>query len=294
MTEARALALGLVTYRLEPPPGWRVVEEDPRYAAFLVDEAAVAAAIPVRLRAEDPGPPPAGAPLFDTVDAWTAWRDGDDLVVHMAPAAAGPPLWSARVTRDGAVEVHCGAALRREQARELQNPLRYPLDQVLATQMLPPQGALVVHGAGGLRSGRAFAFPGRSGAGKSTLMRLMRSRPEVVGLSDDRVVLQAPTPDAAAYAYGTPWAGDEQVSSPSSGPLAALVFLHHASADRLVPIEARSAAAQLLPTLCIPWFDAERVAQGLAICDALVRAVPCYELHFRPVPESLQVLDVLW
>jgi hypothetical protein len=45
-------------------------------------------------------------------------------------------------------------------------------------------------------------------------MRLCAARPEIAGLSDDRVIVRRV--DGAAWVYGTPWAGEARVASASS------------------------------------------------------------------------------
>jgi hypothetical protein len=284
-----------IRFTLEPPAGWRVVEEDPRYLPFLNGVGVSDHEVTVRLSFDRPSVE--GLPvLFDTGDAWRALRDGEDVLVDMAPPGVPGRLWTARL-RQGRTEVvvYCGPQLVVEDhggqgVREIRNPLRYPLDQIVMLGLLP--GGLVVHGAGAVRGGIGLAFPGRSGAGKSTLMRLMREAPGASGLSDDRVALR--TTGGAATVHGTPWAGDERVAAQANAPLRALVFLHQAKENRLVPIDAREALTQLLPTVCIPWFEPEGVALGLTVCGALVGMVPAYELHFRPEVAALSVLDDLW
>lgn len=323
MTEARSLEIAGLRFALRPEAGWRVLEDDLLYQPFL-NTAEPAAQGEVRVRLDFEAPDLGGLPvLFDTADAWCAYRDGQDTLIDMAPGGAPTRLWTARLHADRAqVDVYCGAPLvvcadggaashppepaarspgvhpaslaveSGEGQRSLHNPLRYPLDQLLMLELLPALGGLVVHGAGAMRTGVGLAFPGRSGAGKSTLMRLMRGAEGVQRLSDDRVVLR--TGAYGTRVFGTPWAGDEQLALNRSAPLGAIVFLHHASEDRLVPIDRRDALRQLLLTVCIPWFDAEGAAQGLAVCGALVGTVPAYELHFRPEPSALSVLEALW
>ncbi|MCP4654453.1 MAG: hypothetical protein GY856_03430, partial [bacterium] len=173
----------------------------------------------------------------------------------------------------------------------LTNPLHYPLDQLLAAFVLAPHRGMVVHAAGICRGGRGIFLAGRSGAGKSTVMRLIADRRELVGLSDDRVVVRRV--EGSTLVYGTPWAGEAGVAARRSAPLAAIVFLHHAATNELRPIPGREALRQLVPTASILWFDRRRMEQALSFCEQLVEQVPAYELRFRPEPDAIELLDRL-
>ncbi len=295
MIEVHSLDVAGLQFVVKPPEGWRVVEDDPRYTGFLnTPSPEKTDVIDVDLTFDAPSFD--GLPLlFDTGDAWRAFRDGDDILIDMAPPEVPGRLWTARLKADRRhISIYCGEPLVAGTAgdRQIRNPVRYPLDQILMLGILPSLGRLVVHGAGASRGGVGLGFPGYSGAGKSTLMSLMKRIPDVFGLSDDRIVLEG-APDRSII-FGTPWAGDERVAGNARAPLKALVFLHHSEENRLVSIDRKAALRQILPTACIPWFDPEGIALGLASCDAIVGSVPAYEIHFRPEVGALAVLDALW
>jgi hypothetical protein len=293
--EVQSLEIAGFNFVLRPPSGWRVVEEDPRYAPFLNSaESPSHRSIEVEMGFEGPDLSVL-EPLFDTDGAWRGYRDGSDILIDMAPEGVPGRLWTARLTDKGRrLVMYCGVPLvvAEPGGGYIKNPVRYPLDQILMLSLLPQVGGLVVHGAGAMKAGVGLAFPGYSGAGKSTTMRLMRNVAGVTGLSDDRVVLQ--TSSSGIKVLGTPWSGDERVAENAQAPLQALVFLHHASENKLVPIDRGRALRQILPTACIPWFDDDGAEMGLSVCDSLVSGVPAYELHFRPEVEALSVLDSLW
>jgi hypothetical protein len=293
--EVRTVDVAGFQFVLKPPLGWRVVEEDPRYAPFLNSAAPPGHGTIEAELGFDPPDLSGLEPLFDTGGAWSGYRDGSDILIDMAPAGVPGRLWTARLTDQGQrLLIYCGTPLvfAEKGDRCIRNPVRYPLDQILMLALLPGAGGLVVHGAGAMRGGVGLAFPGCSGAGKSTTMRLMRGVAGVTGLSDDRVVLQKAS--AGIRVIGTPWSGDERVAENAQAPLKALVFLHHAGENKLVPIDRSRALRQLLPTACIPWFDNAGAEMGLAVCDSLVNGVPAYEMHFRPEAEALGALDSLW
>lgn len=298
MIPVHSLDLARLRFSIEAPAGFAIVEDDARYDPFLnqgLDTDAPSLRVELTFDTVDLA---GREPVFDSGGAWRAFRDGADILIDMAPPDVPSRLWTARLHggRDR-VTIHCGELLRATHEvgdRVVRNPLRYPLDQILMLSLLPPRGRLVVHGAGAVRGGVGLAFPGYSGAGKSTISRLMKSRPDILGLSDDRIVLEAPVEGGGAIVHGTPWSGDERVAANAKALAAALVFLHHSQENALRRIDAKAALRQLLPTACIPWFDEEGASLGLGVCEAIIDAVPAYELHFRPEVEALDVLQALW
>jgi hypothetical protein len=190
---------------------------------------------------------------------------------------------------------------------EQPGPVRYPLDQLLLMNHLSPLGGVIVHAAGAVVRGKALVFAGCSGAGKSTLSRLLMDGG--LGdslLSDDRVILRsAPvaravpevpgsakpaTPGARAQAWGTPWPGDARVARNAAAPLGALLFLVKADVNELRPLATGDALRRLLPVVTCPWYDAERFPGVLDTCGRIVEQTACFELHFRPAGDVVDML----
>ena len=123
--------------------------------------------------------------------------------------------------------------------RVLDNVARY-----LVARWVSEQGGLALHGAGVLRSGRAWIFAGPSGSGKSTVSQL--SAPSA-SLGDDFAVV---IPDGTGFATcALPFDNAEQAPPRvSSGliPLAAVVRLFKAPAHRVERPEGAAAVASLL------------------------------------------------
>lgn len=298
MIPVHSLDVAGLRFAIEAPDGFTVVEDDARYGPFL-NQGPPAGTADLRVELTFEPVDLAGRdPIFDSGGAWRAFRDGADILIDMAPPDVPSRLWTARLHGGRErVTIHCGELLRATHEagdHVVRNPLRYPLDQILMLSLLPPRGRLVVHGAGAVRGGVGLAFPGYSGAGKSTISRLMKSAPDILGLSDDRIILEAPVQGGGAIVHGTPWSGDERVAANAKAPAGALVFLHHSKENALRRIDTKAALRQLLPTACIPWFDEEGASLGLGVCEAIIGAIPAYELHFRPEVEALAVLHALW
>ena len=292
------LEIGRIHFAVSIPPGVRLVEDDPRYEPFLDcgRDTPGQLEVPVGLELGE-APDTRGLDvLFDTGESWRAYRDGGDfLLQHAIGPGHEKPLWLARLVSEGPrVVIHCGSALieRGGDSTTLRSPLHYPLDQLLMMFLLPRHEGLLLHATGVRNEDRCAVFPGRSGAGKSTLARLLAHHGGLEQLSDDRVVVR--WIGSSALAFGTPWAGTEQVAANASAELGALVFLHQAEENRLKPIGSGAALRQLLPTASILWFDQQRADASLGLCKRLVEGVPAYEIHFRNEPAVYDALAELF
>ncbi len=301
----KELAIGGVRFAVDALENPEPVEDDATYVSFIDSGVSVDVEVPVSLTL-DPAPEVAGLPvLFDTEETWTAFADGDDVVLRLR-ASGGPAdyLWQAHLVPvaplrgdllpgETQVRVHCGPLLvsRQRDAVELRNPLHYPLDQLLLMFLLARRRGVIVHAAGLARAGRGVFLAGRSGAGKTTFMRQCAGHPDLLGLSDDRVI--ARETGGALSLYGTPWAGEGRIAANRREDLAAIAFLHQAPRNELRPIGAAAALQQLLATVSILWFDRPRMEAAMGLCERLVSSVPCYELHFRPEAAAVELLDQL-
>lgn len=289
------LVLGGLRFVIGPDEGLRLVERDPLYRPFRRG-AAADREIEVRVTL-DPAPDLDGLPvLFDTEETWVAYAAGDDVVLRLR-SAAGPeqPLWVARLTGEplARVTVHCGPGLVESRGEEvvLHSPLHYPLDQLLIMFALPFADGVLVHAAGFSRGGRGVFCAGVSGAGKTTLTRCLDPAGGLEALSDDRVIARWISGEARLF--GTPWAGEGRVAESRDVELAAVIFLHQSRRNELRPIGGAQAMEQLLATVSILWFDRVRLEWAMTCCQRLVETFPCYELHFRPEPEALRLLDAI-
>ncbi len=291
----KQLVIGGLRFVVDPAEGLEPIEDDATYPSFLDSGSPADLEVAVTLTL-DPAPDVSGLPvLFDTEETWTAFGDGDDVVLRLR-ASGGPAdyLWQAHLAPGGVhVRVHCGSLLisRHGGAVELKNPLHYPLDQLLLMFLLALRRGVIVHAAGLARAGRGVFLAGRSGAGKTTFMRLCAGRPDLEGLSDDRVI--AREIDGAFSLFGTPWAGEGRVAANRRADLAAIAFLHQSPRNRLRPIGASTALQQLLATVSVLWFDRSRMEPAMRLCERLVSSLPCYELHFRPEADAVDLLEEL-
>ena len=235
----------------------------------------------------------------------------DDALVSQPPAPDKP--WSFTV-REGVCEVirrnQDGEALWRivgpltfERAAVTWNPLRFigfygsferalgmGLGLSLLVLRLRARGGLVLHGTAADVDGQGILCVGISGRGKSTLARLLDAAGATV-LTDERPVLRqwpAPgadaVPSAAFRVYGSPWPSSAGFARDAWAPLRRIYFIEHGETDLVTPISPRDAVSRLIHVATIPWQDPTLLDPYLSTVDALLRAIPCAVLSFRPTP----------
>ncbi len=294
---------------------WLVPRRDEAYRPFLVSRPEAPGLHPdidVEVVLSAPTVP-AGRQIFDSGTAWSAYVDelGYRLVVRWSGPGGG--LTVARCTPDTSrVVAHYTGAGGDSPAlgptAAIDDPVRYPVDQLLLMGHLAVRGGVIVHSAGLVLGGAGLVFPGVSGAGKTTLCRLLAGaglgdallsddrtivRAEGVGRGDPVEVAGGGAPDGAAAfrLWGTPWHGDAQIARNDSAPLRAVLFLVQADATRVVPIAPAAAARRLFPVVTCPWYDRRLLPAVLDTCGRLVESVPCYELRFRRDREVAGVIE---
>lgn len=291
---AISLTVGGVELAVELDEGMRLVEEDVLYQPFLASPPGhpVSLRVPVRLSL-DPGPATEELPLLaDTDGSWSAYQYGNGTLLELKLPSRNEHLWKAVLDpQQPSVTIYCGHRLVQPGATgtTVTNPLHYPLDQLLLDYLLAPRQGLVLHAAGAQLHRQGIVLAGCSGAGKTTVMRQLGER--FSGLSDDRVIVRID--DSTPQVYGTPWAGEGRVASTAVARLRAVLTLRQASEPKLVPLATGDAIRQLLPTASILWYDRKRMDLALGFLEGLLSQVPAYELHFRPDPSVIDLIDEL-
>jgi len=228
----------------------------------------------LRLRARYASEPlrPARAPVVEC-DTWAAFADGDRISLLSHIQSLSPPELARVDLERGSRE---GSLLMRPGLPE--DPLEYPLDQLLVIHLLHELGGLLLHAACLVQGGRAFVVAGPSGAGKTTISRAAASLPRVTVLTDERIVLRR---DGGRWlAHGTPWAGEGRFADPGSAEVAGVFLLDKSDVDRVTPLSPVRAMAGLLRChFPAGWTDdASAQLRGL---EDLVAMVPCYRLQTR-------------
>lgn len=123
--------------------------------------------------------------------------------------------------------------------------------------------------------GRAYLFSAYSGTGKSThtekWLRLFGAR----YINDDKPALRLV--DGTWTAYGTPWSGKHDLSSPEGYPVGGIAFLErgdHNAIRRMEPAQ----ALPLIMAQTYKWLSVEQMDKKLALLDRCLRTVPVWLL----------------
>ena len=185
----------------------------------------------------------------------------------------------------------------------------FPTDQIWLGPLLADRNAVLIHSAGAVVNGKGLVFVGHSEAGKSTTMELLKAanregKISAEVLCDDRNVLrfwpeteklqpatrastssatrnpQSVTP-SGWLVHGTWSHGTTADVSPSSAPLAAILFLKQDKKNKIEPLTDRKKIwHNLLATLIRPMVTAEWWQKELDILERIVNEIPCYTMHF--------------
>jgi hypothetical protein len=260
---------------------------DTAYSGFISEARSVATdGLEVTVVIDDPNPPESASKVWDADGAWALFRRDRRRVI------TGPrhiSAWSAEM-HGGRVTVRCGDAMvRRDGGRVVvENPVRYPLDQLLLMYTLAERRGVIVHACGAEFAGKGALFFGRSGAGKSTLARLLVEAGGCTVLSDDRMIVRVG--GRGAEMYGTPWPGEAGMAINRSVSVAACFVLEKATENRIEDLPSAGVADALWPVASVPWYEPETAASVLETCGDLASAVPLRVLRFRKDADAVAMV----
>jgi hypothetical protein len=284
-----SLSIGDVTVELVTDDRRLVPAADDALGQFVTDKRP--ADVEISACWTDTPDEPGGDLIFDGGTPWQLARLHEDFVFTFRSEMGGAvPYKTARFNASfTAGDVRMFRPHFDQAARDLVNPLEYPLDELLLIHLLSQGRGVEIHGCALVDgAGRAYVFAGQSGAGKSTIARLWVDHPGVRLLSDERVVLRTDRDPIAVY--GTPWHGDALLASPLCGRLAGVFFLHHAVSNVVTRLRPSLALAKLFSCSFLPFHGAAPVNDTGASLDRVVNQTPCYRLGFRP---DLSVIEAL-
>lgn len=146
-----------------------------------------------------------------------------------------------------------------------------------AKQLLQYQGTFL-HASAVVLDGKAYLFSANSGTGKSTHTEKWCRLFGATYLNDDKPVLRYI--DGRWMAYGTPWSGKHDLSSPVGVPLGGIAFLERGEENRISPMAAAQAVPRLLHQSL--WrLPQHQMETQLALVDKLVRLIPIWDLACR-------------
>ena len=132
-----------------------------------------------------------------------------------------------------------------------------------------------VHSSAVMLDGKAYLFSADSGTGKSTHTEKWCRLFGAHYLNDDKPALRLV--DGVWMAYGTPWSGKNDLSSPECAPIGGIAFLKRGDHNAIVPMEPQAAVKHMMPQTL--WkLNRNMMLKQLELTDHMLRNVPIWEL----------------
>ncbi len=146
------------------------------------------------------------------------------------------------------------------------------------TQLLLAHDGTFLHASAVILDGKAYLFSADSGVGKSTHAEKWCRLFGATCLNDDKPALRLE--NGQWIAYGTPWSGKFDKSSPEGVPLGGIAFLQRSQDNRICPMAPEQAVGQIMRQSM--WrLEMGLMEKQLVLVDKLVRQVPIWELYCR-------------
>ena len=132
-----------------------------------------------------------------------------------------------------------------------------------------------LHSSAILLDGKAYLFSADSGVGKSTHTEKWRRLFGAKYLNDDKPALRLE--NGVWMAYGTPWSGKHELSSPEGAPIGGIAFVKRGDVNAIEPMPMHKAVTHIMPQTM--WkLPKEKMEAQLRLMDDLLRNVPIWEL----------------
>ena len=175
----------------------------------------------------------------------------------------------------------------------LNNPVLNNLDDaqymasgaVFARKLLQYEG-FQLHASSVVLNGCAYLFSAPSGTGKSTHTEKWVRLFGATYLNDDKPALRYM--DGRWFAYGTPWSGKHDLSSPGKVPLGAIAFVRRGAENSICRLTPQEAVPYMLSQI-LRVISGEMMTQQLALVDQLLQQIPVYLLTCRNDDEAAYV-----
>lgn len=167
----------------------------------------------------------------------------------------------------------------------LDNALYMGTGAYFSRELLNHNGTFL-HASAVVLEGKAYLFSAHSGTGKSThtekWCRLFGAR----YLNDDKPALRLV--NDRWIAYGTPWSGKYDLSSPEGAPVGGIAFLKRGEENHIAPITPQQALPRLMAQSLLK-LNKKQMEIQLTLVDKLLRTVPLWELTCRNDDEAAQI-----
>ena len=213
-----------------------------------------------------------------------------DLVVEMDVSGRTAQQAAPYETEQGNpdITIHCDAQAVLKANPQLQTPdmAEYMVTGAVFARNLLRCDGFQLHASSVILNGRAYLFSAPSGTGKSThtekWVRLFGAR----YLNDDKPALRYK--DGIWMAYGTPWSGKHDLSSPEQAPLGAVAFVRRGEENQIKRLEPQEAIPYYVSQL-VRSLPATMMDRQLSLLDRLLQDIPTYLLTCRNDDEAAYV-----
>ena len=157
----------------------------------------------------------------------------------------------------------------------------------LFARELLKHGGVYLHASAVVLDGNAYLFSANSGVGKSTHAAKWRRLFGATCLNDDKPVLRKV--DGRWFAYGTPWSGKHDLSSPEGAPLKAIAFVKRGEENSIKPMETKEAIAYFMSQSLWRLGTSESMDVQLSLLENILQNIPIWELTCRDDDEAAYV-----
>lgn len=149
---------------------------------------------------------------------------------------------------------------------------------LFAQELLSYEGTYL-HASAVVLDGKAYLFSAKSGTGKSTHTEKWCRLFGAQYLNDDKPALRLM--DGRWIAYGTPWSGKHDLSSPQGVPVGGIAFLKRGTQNSIRRLTAQETVPLFIGQSIWRLPKREQMEQQLKLVDQLVQQVPVWELTCR-------------
>ena len=133
-----------------------------------------------------------------------------------------------------------------------------------------------LHSSAVMLDGKAYLFSAPSGTGKSTQTEKWCRLFGATYINDDKPVLRYI--DGQWIAYGTPWSGKHDLSTPAGYPVGGIAFVHRGEENKLERLQPAQALSQFLSQSLWKLGTKEELSKQLQLVGDLLTKVPLWKL----------------
>ena len=144
-----------------------------------------------------------------------------------------------------------------------------------------------LHASAIVLDGKAYLFSAPSGTGKSTHTEKWCRLFGATYLNDDKPALRRI--EDRWIAYGTPWSGKHDLSTPAGVPLGGIAFLKRGEQNSIRRLDAAQALPLFMSQSLWRLADPESMDKQLQFADQLLKQIPVWELTCRNDDEAAWV-----